>query len=96
MHALLLVCALSAYAPQDAPNGWAYDLDDLSNIYAHSNYHLSLEFQANGPTTIVLDDLFPVDQEAPTVIRRDLKYVFTGFGSLQASCENHAVFFFSP
>ena len=60
MHALLLVCALSAYAPQDAPNGWAYDLDDLSNIYAHSNYHLSLEFQANGPTTIVLDERWEV------------------------------------
>ena len=61
MHALLLTGAIALAAPQvDAPNGWAYDLDDLSSIYEHSNYHLSLEFQANGPTTIVLDERWEV------------------------------------
>ena len=57
MHALFLTGAIALAAPQGgAPNGWAYDLDDLANIEAYSNYHLSLEFQANGPTTIVLDE----------------------------------------
>ena len=61
MHALFLVCALSLYAPQDSsPRGWSYDLDDLSNIEAYSNYHLSLEFQAKSPTSIVLDERWEV------------------------------------
>lgn len=61
MNTLLLASLLSLPAVQgEAPNGWAYDLDDLTNIDAYSNYHLSLEFQANGPTTIVLDERWEV------------------------------------
>ena len=60
MHALLLVCALSVYTPQDSPRGWVWHLDDLSINEARFNYHLSLEFQAKSPSVIVLDERWEV------------------------------------
>ncbi|MCH2102572.1 MAG: c-type cytochrome [Planctomycetes bacterium] len=61
MYTLLFASALSLCPPQaDAPEGWAWELGDLRNIEPREDYHLSVEFEASIPTSILLDERWEV------------------------------------
>ena len=56
MNTALIASLLSLVSAQgDALSGWPQDLDDHS-FPEHSNYHLSLKFQAESATSIVFDE----------------------------------------